>query len=146
MDLRYMGTNADTALGSVISKDVQDAWKNWATACQVNGAPTVVQLCHPGRQSPMGAGDRSLFAKTIAPSPIPLDFGPGLVSSAVRALVFGTPKEMTVQDIKTVIQQFVDASELAYQAGFAGVEIHGAHGYLLTQFLSPVVSQSNSGC
>lgn len=95
-----------------------------------------MQLNHPGRQSPIGAGRRSIFAKSIAPSAVPLQIGPSAIQRFISSLVFGTPKEMTLADIRKVIQQFATAARLAFEAGFAGVELHAAHGYLLTQFLS----------
>lgn len=93
-----------------------------------------MQLCHPGRQSPLGAGERGLLTSTIAPSPIPLDIGDGILATLVRMLVFATPREMTVADIETVTRQFVDAAHLMADAGFSGIELHGAHGYLIGKF------------
>lgn len=95
-----------------------------------------MQINHPGRQSALGAGSRSIFAKTIAPSPIPLHLGDGLIARAASCVVFGCPREMKQTDIDSVIQQFAHTSRLAAKAGFQGVEIHAAHGYLLAQFLS----------
>src|ERR1700749_2907646 len=59
----YLGSPNDIAISSKASdrssQAVQLAWKSWATACQRQGTPAIVQLCHPGRQSPAGAGNRS---------------------------------------------------------------------------------------
>jgi 2,4-dienoyl-CoA reductase-like NADH-dependent reductase (Old Yellow Enzyme family) len=74
-------------------------------------------------------GNRSFFDKTIAPSPVKLDFGPGLLAKAASALLFGSPREMTVEDIcgeNGVIEQFVEAAKQSFDAGFKGVELHGA--------------------
>jgi len=109
-------------------------WTKWSTACQQHGSPTIMQLNHPGRQSPIFAGSKSLFEKNIAPSAVPLDFGPSLISKAISSLVFGCPREMTVDDIQMVIDQFGDTAKLAADSGFKGVEIHAAHGYLLGEF------------
>ncbi|KAK8069733.1 hypothetical protein PG994_006349 [Apiospora phragmitis] len=98
--------------------------------------PTVVQINHPGRQSPRNAGARGLFAPSIAPSAVPLDFGAGLLDRLIGALVLGTPREMTVEEIRLVVGRFAETAKLAAEAGFAGAEIHAAHGYLLAQFLS----------
>jgi len=113
-----------------------EAWKSWAKECNSHGTPTIVQINHPGRQSPMGAGKRGLFEKNLAPSAVRLEFGSGIVARTLSRLVFGTPREMTSEDIRNVVQQFANAARLAADAGFAGVEIHAAHGYLLSQFLS----------
>lgn len=74
--------------------------------------------------------------KTIAPSPVALNIGNGLVERFAAALLFGTPREMTQADIDEVVQQFATAAKMCYESGFKGIQLHGAHGYLLTQFLS----------
>lgn len=89
------------------------------------GCKIALQLHHAGRES--------LFllkqGRAIAPSPI-------------RSLVFGlTPREMTKEEIKEIIAAFGAAALRAKEAGYDAVEIHGAHGYLLNQFLSPLANQ-----
>ncbi|MCP3951864.1 MAG: FAD-dependent oxidoreductase, partial [Desulfobacterales bacterium] len=76
-----------------------------------------VQLMHGGRQS--------YHDKKVAPSPIP-----------APAVVKGIPRELTVEDIQDTIASFGDAARRCYQAGFDFIEVHGAHGYLVNQFLS----------
>lgn len=132
-----MGSPKNIVVKPSISQETRDAWKRWALAAQQNGTPTLVQLVHPGRQSMVGGGSRKFTEKTIAPSPIALNIGNGLLERLLRHLLFGSPREMTLQEIQEVIQQFADAAKLAYESGFAGIQIHGAHGYLLSQFLSP---------
>src|SRR5690606_17668137 len=51
-----------------------------------------------------------------------------------RSFMFGTPKEMTVEEIEDVVERFVVAAKCVHSAGFKGVEVHGAHGYLLCKF------------
>lgn len=113
-----------------------ESWKLWAKSCNSNATPTIVQINHPGRQSPIGSGKRSLWEKNLAPSAIPLEFGKSLLARAVSAIAFGVPTEMSIKDIHDVIQRFANTARIASDAGFAGVEIHAAHGYLLAQFLS----------
>lgn len=84
------------------------------------GGKIVCQLIHGGRQVPQEASG----VQGIAPSAIKDPTGNEV------------PKEMTLQDIKDIKQSFVNAAVRAKSAGFDGVEIHGAHGYLLNQFLS----------
>ena len=79
---------------------------------------------HAGRQSPIGAGNRSLFSKTLAPSAIPLNIGDNWLARIASALVFGTPEAMESNDIDLVVSQFTRAAILASQAGFQGVEVH----------------------
>jgi 2,4-dienoyl-CoA reductase-like NADH-dependent reductase (Old Yellow Enzyme family) len=117
----YTGT--DTAL---LTK-----WKNYASACQKHGTPAIVQICHPGRQSFRVAGKRGMFASTIAPSAVPINIGDGLKDRVIAAMTWSSPREMTRGDIETVIRQFVDTARLMADAGFSGIELHGAHGYLL---------------
>ncbi|KFY16822.1 hypothetical protein V492_01062 [Pseudogymnoascus sp. VKM F-4246] len=140
----HMGNDKDVAISSdksaQASKVLQDTWKHWADTCQRHGTPTVVQLCHPGRQSPPGTGNRGFFEKTVAPSPVKMDLGPSIMDRLTATLVFGTPREMTVDEISGdggLVDQFVAAAKQCYDAGFKGVQIHAAHGYLLAQFLSP---------
>ena len=52
-----------------------------------------------------------------------------------------TPREMTLEDIETVKKAFVDAAVRAYRVGFDAIEVHGAHGYLISSFLSPLSNQ-----
>lgn len=79
---------------------------------------------HPGRQSPLGAGKKSFFTKNIAPTAIPLNLGNNLIARCASALVFGTPRAMTENDIDRVIAAFVSAANMAFRAGFQGVEVH----------------------
>lgn len=55
--------------------------------------------------------------------------------------MFGTPREMTRAEVTEAIQQFIDGAKQAHLAGFKGIELHGAHGYLIAQFLSPKTNQ-----
>ncbi|KAF5860353.1 hypothetical protein ETB97_001714 [Aspergillus alliaceus] len=109
------------------------AFKAWASVSSLNGTKTVVQLCHPGPQIAFNKG-------TIPPSAVPMGLGNAVVPRVLNALVFGTPRAMTVAEIKDTVRRFANAPRVVAAAGFAGVELHAAHGYLLTQFLS---SRSN---
>lgn len=117
-----------------------EAWTKWRETIGKNGTKAIMQINHPGRQSPMGAGRRSLFAKTLAPSAVPIKLGDGLWPRFLVSLLFGTPKEMTHKDIQDVVAHFARTAKAASEAGFAGVEVHAAHGYLLSQFLSPDIN------
>lgn len=129
----YLGSPGDVAIPSTASADplpaVQKIWKEWADTTQAFGTAGIVQLCHPGRQSPAGAGKRGFFEKALAPSAVPLNLGSNLIAKAAASLIFGTPKSMTVEDIvglEGAIQQFVAAAKQSYEAGFKGIELHGA--------------------
>lgn len=141
IQITWMGGPNNVAIPPSPTLTTRSAWKRWALAAQHHDTPTLVQLVHAGRQSPAGSGDRGFFSQTIAPSAIPLHIGEGIINRLLAKLLFGTPREMNVSDIESVVTQFAAAARLVYESGFAGVELHAAHGYLLTQFLSP---QSNT--
>jgi len=114
--------------GNVVIEDERnlDALSRWAKATKDAGVPIWVQLNHPGRQSnPLAIGHTP-----VAPSPVPLNF-PGAA----------TPRELTSDEIEDIIERFATAATVCETAGFDGVQIHGAHGYLVAQFLSPLSNQ-----
>ncbi|KAF5978882.1 NADH oxidase [Fusarium coicis] len=133
---RYLGGNEDVAVTGA-APNLLKSWSDWTAVTKNQNCHMIAQLNHPGRQSAIGAGKRSIFSKTIAPSAIPINLGDNIVAKLIRMLVFGTPRAMTRYDIDVVIAQFTQAAQLAYQAGFQGVEVHAAHGFLLSQFMSP---------
>ena len=97
--------------------------KKWATAAKGGGAIVLVQLSHPGRQSPLAAS----WARPVAPG------GTGLKLSGVGIQLHRTPRVMT--DPLPIVAAFQRAAQRAKDAGFDGVQIHAAHGYLLSQWL-----------
>ena len=101
-----------------------DSFREWADVARNKGVHFWMQLSHPGRQTMANLGQQAL-----APSAIALDLGS-------FSKMFATPKAMTEDDIQDVIRRFATSARLAEKAGFTGVQIHGAHGYLLSQFLS----------
>ena len=103
-----------------------DSFREWADVARNKAVHFWMQLSHPGRQTMANLGQQAL-----APSAIALDLGS-------FSKMFATPKAMTEDDIQDVIRRFATSARLAEKAGFTGVQIHGAHGYLLSQFLSPL--------
>ena len=69
--------------------------------------------------------------------------GPSAVSVAIPGMekLFAVPQALTEAEIEGIIQRYVNSAKLAEQAGFTGVQIHAAHGYLFSQFLSPLINQ-----
>ena len=122
---------AMTGPGGVVLESDQHAqrFRAWSQAARSHGAQVWMQLNHPGRQMPAG-----LKQDTIAPSEVAMDMG-GFSKQ------FTPPRAMTESDIAEVKSRFVKASMLAEATGFTGVQIHAAHGYLLSQFLSPLTNQ-----
>lgn len=97
----------------------------WAHAAQANGSKIIMQINHPGRVAVL-----PLLKKPIAPSAVGLDLP---MMSLLRM-----PRAMSETEILEQIQRFANTAALAIKAGFDGVQIHAAHGYLLSQFLSPL--------
>ncbi|MGK0248136.1 MAG: 2,4-dienoyl-CoA reductase-like NADH-dependent reductase (Old Yellow Enzyme family) [Oleispira sp.] len=118
--------------GIVLEKDSDlSPFKVWASTAKKNKTQVWMQINHPGRQVYAAMG-----GDVLSPSDIALDLGK-------HSHLFSQPKAMTHNDIKQLIQRFVDTAVKAEQAGFDGVQIHGAHGYLLSQFLSPLTNKRN---
>jgi 2,4-dienoyl-CoA reductase-like NADH-dependent reductase (Old Yellow Enzyme family) len=103
-------------------------FRPWAGTVRGTDAQLWVQLNHPGRQSP-----RFLSRQPVAPSAVP--FG----DRGIRS-VFATPRALTGAEIETIIERFVLAARTFVDAGFTGIQLHGAHGYLISQFLSPLTN------
>jgi len=136
VDEKYMGSPQDAFIQNNNPAEIEK-WQKIASGIKSQGSLALMQINHPGRQSPAGAGSRGLLEKNVAPSAVPINFGESIVAKTIVKLLFGTPAEMSIIQIQTVINQFVDAAKFAQQTGFDGVTIHAAHGYLLSDFLSP---------
>ncbi|MGH3736911.1 MAG: NADH:flavin oxidoreductase/NADH oxidase family protein [Micromonosporaceae bacterium] len=98
----------------------------WAGAATAGDAQFWAQLNHPGRQVP-----RLLGWNAVAPSAVPV---------AGQRAVFATPRALTETEIADIVARFASAARAALDAGFTGIEIHAAHGYLISQFLSPLTN------
>lgn len=93
------------------------------------GAKIGIQLHHGGRQAnPLVTGGLHI----VAPSPIPCEF-----ISQIAPPELATPRELTTEEVEQLVQKFVAAAVRAKAAGYDTVQIHGAHGYLVTEFMSP---------
>jgi len=123
--------SAMTGPGGVMLDDSQplQRFRQWAEAGRAKGAQFWMQINHPGRQMQANLGQ-----PTVAPSAVALDMG-GL------SKLFPQPKALDEGEIAALIQRFARTAALAEQAGFSGVQIHAAHGYLLSQFLSPLTNR-----
>ena len=114
---------------NVVLQDAQflQAHRLWAQAAHANGSKIIMQINHPGRVAVL-----PLLNKPIAPSAVGLDL-PAM--NIIRI-----PREMTETEIWEQIQRFATTASLAVEAGFDGVQVHAAHGYLISQFLSPLAN------
>ena len=118
-----------TALGeprNVVLDERSDlgAFERWAEAGRRHGAHLFMQLNHPGKQA-----NRFLSREPVAPSAVPV--GAGLEQA------FNPPRALADGEIGRIVERFATAARLAQRTGFTGVQIHGAHGFLVSQFLSP---------
>ncbi|WP_242224338.1 NADH:flavin oxidoreductase/NADH oxidase family protein [Shinella zoogloeoides] len=122
---------AMTGPGGVVLEDDRhlDRFSAWAEAGRSRGAQMWMQINHPGRQMPAALGQ-----ETLAPSAVAMEMG-------ALSKQFPVPRQMTAADIAEVERRFVATALLAERAGFTGVEVHAAHGYLLSQFLSPLTNR-----
>ena len=119
IDRRYL----ERAGNVVVENDSGiDALKAWADAVHAGGSQLWAQISHPGRQCP-----RLVTLTPLAPSEVQLSVAGN----------FGKPRAMNEADIQDVIERFGRTAVVLKSAGFDGVQIHSAHGYLLSQFLSP---------
>ncbi len=118
IDRRHVGEPAN-----VVVEDGRDlpALRRWAAAGRAGGAALWVQVNHPGRQALRIAGSHPVGPSAVAPKL------PGAV----------TPRALTGSEIEEIVGRYATTAAVVRDAGFSGVQLHGAHGYLISQFLSP---------
>lgn len=112
--------------GNVVIADEKDMdiLKRWAEKGTEYDTHLWMQINHPGKQSP-----KTMSKEPVAPSAIPM-------GEALKG-AFNPPRALENGEIKSLVERYVKTAEVAKKAGFTGVQIHGAHGYLVNQFLSP---------
>ena len=117
--------------GNVVVDDDRhmDALSAWARAAKTGGALVLAQLNHPGRQVP-----RTLSWRPVAPSAVRMRGVYGM---------FARPRALTSAEIETIIERFATSARVVERAGFHGAQLHAAHGYLISQFLSPHTNRRN---
>jgi 2,4-dienoyl-CoA reductase-like NADH-dependent reductase (Old Yellow Enzyme family) len=101
------------------------ALRRWAQSAA--GAPAFVQLSHPGRQ----------VNRFVNPNPVAPSDGPAVALAGA----FAPPRALTLAEIAEIRSRFVDAALRVVDAGFPGVQIHAAHGYLVSSFLDPATNR-----
>jgi len=122
---------AMTGPGGLVLEQSSDitAFAELARLSKQNNCKVVMQINHPGRQVLKKMGGKALSASSVA------------LNMGKHSHLFGVPKAMTHTDIDDVITRFTQTAQQAEKAGFNGVQIHAAHGYLLAQFLSPLTNK-----
>jgi N-ethylmaleimide reductase len=118
----------------IYSKQQVEGWKKTTSAIHEKGGKIFIQFMHTGRIShPLNMPEGS---QILAPSAVKAKGQMWTDSKMMQDFV--VPKEMTLEDILNTKSEYVTSAINAMNAGFDGVELHGANGYLLEQFLSPV--------
>lgn len=122
---------AMTGPGGLVLEQNTDitAFAELASLSKQNNCKVVMQINHPGRQVFKKMGGKALSASSVA------------LNMGKHSHLFGVPKAMTQSEIDDVITRFTQTAQQAEKAGFNGVQIHAAHGYLLAQFLSPLTNK-----
>jgi 2,4-dienoyl-CoA reductase-like NADH-dependent reductase (Old Yellow Enzyme family) len=120
-----------TGPGGVVLDDASplEPFAEWAKAGKAGGAAVWMQINHPGRQI-----EATMPGVVWAPSAVRVELGR-------HSKRFGRPVAMTPEQIEATVARFAATAARAERAGFDGVEVHAAHGYLLSQFLSPLVNK-----
>ena len=101
--------------------------RSWTRVSTEHGAHMWAQLSHSGRQTPKEINSHPMSASDVT---VGLPGG-----------MFGSPREMTADDIAMAIEKFAEAARVCKETGFTGVQIHAAHGYLISSFLSPIANK-----
>ncbi|WP_414980188.1 NADH:flavin oxidoreductase/NADH oxidase family protein [Congregibacter sp.] len=123
VDAHHLERPGNVVLDRVPDAVMKDALASWASAATAAGNHAWVQISHAGRQT----------LKTVNPHPK----APSAVKLGLPGGQFGEPVALTADEITELVQRFAIAAKAMKNAGFTGVQIHGAHGYLISQFLSP---------
>jgi 2,4-dienoyl-CoA reductase-like NADH-dependent reductase (Old Yellow Enzyme family) len=123
--------SALTGPGGVVLEEGTDLapFRAWAKAAKPEGGHLFMQINHPGRQMFAAMGEQA-----VAPSAVPVDLGQ-------HSKLLAQPRALEDAEIREIIARFATTAALAEAAGFTGVQIHAAHGYLISQFLSPLVNK-----
>jgi 2,4-dienoyl-CoA reductase-like NADH-dependent reductase (Old Yellow Enzyme family) len=126
IDRKHLEAAGNVAIDGTEDTAALTALEGFAAAAKSGGAKIWMQISHAGRQTP----------KTINPHPK----APSAVTVALPGGQFGQPVALTDAEIPALIAQFAHAAAVARQTGFDGVQIHAAHGYLISEFLSPRIN------
>ena len=127
VDKRYLESAGNVAIEKSNYKDQIELLKKWTEVGTKNNTNLWMQISHAGRQTP---GDLNM--KPVAPSDVGLK---------IPGKKYGTPKPLTNEEIEDVIERFIFTAKVAHDTGFTGIQIHSAHGYLMSEFLSPDINK-----
>jgi len=115
--------------GTLDNPDTRHRFQHWARAGQAGGSKFVMQISHPGRQVFAAMGTQAVSASDTK-----------VTLSGLADKMFAPARALTIDEIRGLIRRFAETAFAAQAAGFDGVQVHGAHGYLVAQFLSPLTN------
>ncbi len=127
VDGDHLERPGNVIVDSALSNDAFAALQRMAAAGTRNGNHLWAQISHAGRQT----------QKIVNPAPK----APSAVRLRLPQSQFGKPVALTAEEIESIVERFVNCAVTCKEAGFTGVQFHSAHGYLLSQFLSPLTNQ-----
>ena len=127
IDRDHLEQVGNVVIGPGLTNEQLDGFARWAEAAKRHGAALIMQVSHAGRQTP----------KAVNPRPA----APSAVALGLPGGQYGAPRAMTEAEIHAVIEGFGRAAKVAKQTGFDGIQVHAAHGYLLSSFLSPLANR-----
>ena len=127
IDRNNMEGPANVVIDAQNYMDHIDELKNWSSVGTQNNTQLWMQISHAGRQTP-----GEINSSPSAPSDVQLK---------IPGRSYGVPKPMSEEEILDVIDRFVFTAKIARETGFTGVQFHSAHGYLLSEFLSPDINK-----
>ena len=129
VDRRHVEGPANVVIEENNYKHQLETLKSWSAAGTKHNTQLWMQISHAGRQTP-----GEVNSSPLAPSNVRLK---------IPGKNYGTPNPMTEDDILDLINRFVFTAKIARETGFTGIQLHSAHGYLLSEFLSPDINTRN---
>jgi len=127
VDARYRERPANVIVDGAQDEQARDGLRRFAAASKADGALAIAQISHAGRQSP----------RTIAAEPV----GPSAVAMRMPGGLFGKPRALADDEIRDVVRRFAVSGGELCACGFDGVQVHAAHGYLVSEFLNPLANK-----
>jgi len=115
--------------GTLDDAALREQFETWAKAGQAGGSKFVMQISHPGRQVYANMGTQPVSASDTK-----------VTMEGIADKMFAPARALTEDEIRGLIRRFAETALAAQAAGFDGVQIHSAHGYLVAQFLSPLTN------
>lgn len=131
IDHRYLERPGNVVIEGKQSNEQISRLRAYAEAGTKNDTHLWMQISHAGRQTP----------EAVAPTPV----GPSDIQLKMTGAAFGKPRPLEHDEILDIIARFAHTAKIAKDTGFTGVQLHGAHGYLLSEFLSPDINTRTDG-